>query len=151
MLLAAVVLPVAAAYVQWAVVGLPEVLVGPEAPPQAATPHGFPAWLRITHYVNFLFLILLVRSGLQILLDHPRLYWNVHCTPGTEWLRFTPIDVPKDRVWTANDDNRYLSPWIGLPGYRHTVGMARASLDSGTATGTQPIRFDFLGPRRRRT
>ena len=79
----------------------------------------------ITHYVNFLFLILLVRSGLQILMDHPRLYWNVHCTPGTEWLRLTPIEVPKDRVWTANDDDRYLSPWIGLPGYRLTVGMAR--------------------------
>src|SRR6516164_1682896 len=117
--------PAAAAYLQWAVFGLPQVPVSPEAAPEAATPHGFPAWLRITHYVNFLFLILLVRSGLQILLDHPRLYWNVHSTPGSEWLRFTPIDVPKDRVWTANDDNRYLSPWIGLPGYRHTVGMAR--------------------------
>ncbi|HVT28008.1 MAG TPA: molybdopterin-dependent oxidoreductase [Lacipirellulaceae bacterium] len=88
-------------------------------------PFGFPAWLRITHYVNFFFIILLVRSGLQILMDHPRLYWNVHCTPGTEWLRLTPIEVPKDRVWTAKDDSRYLSPWIGLPGYRHTIGMAR--------------------------
>jgi sulfoxide reductase catalytic subunit YedY len=78
-----------------------------------------------THYVNFLFLVLLIRSGLQILADHPRLYWNVHCTPGTEWLRLTPIEVPQDRVWTAKDDSRYLSPWIGLPGYRHTVGMAR--------------------------
>ena len=43
----------------------------------------FPACLRITHYVNFFFLILLIRSGLQILMDHPRLYWNLHCTPGT--------------------------------------------------------------------
>src|SRR6516162_11912227 len=118
-------IPAAAAYLQWAVFGLPQVPVGPEAALEAATAHGFPAWLRITHYVNFLFLILLVRSGLQILFDHPRLYWNVHSTPGTEWLRFTPIDVPKDRVWTANDDNRYLTPWIGLPGGRHTVGMAR--------------------------
>ena len=89
------------------------------------TAQGFPAWLRVTHYVNFLFIILLVRSGLQILMDHPRLYWNVHCTPGTEWLRLTPVEVPKDRVWTAKDDSRYLSPWIGLPGYRHTIGMAR--------------------------
>jgi hypothetical protein len=55
----------------------------------AAEPDGFPAWLRITHFVNFLVLILLIRSGLQILVDHPRLYWNVHCTPGTEWLRIT--------------------------------------------------------------
>jgi len=71
------------------------------------------------------FLVLLIRSGLQILMDHPRLYWNVHCTPGTEWLRLTPVEVPTDRVWTAKQDSRHLSPWIGLPGYRHTIGMAR--------------------------
>jgi sulfoxide reductase catalytic subunit YedY len=115
-----------AAYVQWATVGLPPVPPVPTVTPETATePYGFPAWLRVTHYVNFLFLVLLVRSGLQILMDHPRLYWNVHCTPGTEWARFTPVEVPKDRVWTAKDDSRYLSPWIGLPGYRHTIGMAR--------------------------
>lgn len=119
-------LVVAAAYVQWGTVGLPTLPTSPTMTPEtAAEPHGFPAWLRITHYVNFLFLILLVRSGLQILMDHPRLYWKVHCTPGTEWLRLTPVEVPKDRVWTSKDDSRHLSPWIGLPGYRHTVGMAR--------------------------
>ena len=37
----------------------------------------------VSPYVNFLFLVLLVRRGLQILTDHPRLYWNVHCTPRT--------------------------------------------------------------------
>jgi hypothetical protein len=57
----------------------------------------------VTHDVNFLFLVLLVRSGLQILADLPRLYWNVHCTPGAEWARFTPVEVSKNRVWTAND------------------------------------------------
>ena len=120
------VLAIAAAYIQWATLGIPAlhaaILPGPQ---NTITPSGFPAWLRVTHYVNFLFIILLVRSGLQILADHPRLYWNVHCTPGTEWLRLTPINVPFDRVWTAKDDSRYLSPWIGLPGYRHTIGMAR--------------------------
>lgn len=123
--LAIIGLPVAAAYAQWAAFGLPPVPVGPVPISVAAAPHGFPAWLRITHYVNFLFLTLLVRSGLQILVEHPRLYWNVHCTPNTEWLRLTPIEVPTDRVWTAKDDARYLSPWIGLPGYRHSVGLAR--------------------------
>lgn len=112
---------VAAAYLQWGLTGLPSV----PAPLHAAEPSGFPAWLRITHYVNFLFLTLLIRSGLQILMDHPRLYSNVHCTPGTEWLRLTPIEVPTDRLWTSKDDSRHLSPWIGLPGNRHTVGMAR--------------------------
>jgi methionine sulfoxide reductase catalytic subunit len=116
----------AAAYVEWGAVGLPALpQLVPVNPVSAVGPHGFPAWLRVTHYINFLFLILLIRSGLQILMDHPRLYANVHCTPGTEWLRLTPVEVPKDRVWTAKDDSRSLSPWIGLPGGRHTVGMAR--------------------------
>ncbi|HEV7223022.1 MAG TPA: molybdopterin-dependent oxidoreductase [Pirellulales bacterium] len=120
------VLLLVAAYVQWAIAGLPSAPPNATVMPETATePSGFPAWLRVTHYVNFLFIVLLVRSGLQILVDHPRLYWNVHCTPGTEWLRLTPVEVPKDRVWTAKDDSRYLSPWIGLPGYRHTIGMAR--------------------------
>jgi thiosulfate reductase cytochrome b subunit len=119
-------LPIVAAYVQFALVGLPGIPPSPIVNPETTMePYGFPAWLRVTHYVNFLFLVLLIRSGLQMLMDHPRLYWNVHCTPGTEWLRLTPIEVPKDRVWTAKDDSRYLSPWIGLPGYRHTIGMAR--------------------------
>lgn len=115
------ILLVAAAWLQWGLVGLPSV---PPPTPTSAPP-GFPGWLRITHFINFLFIILLIRSGLQILMDHPRLYGNVHCTPGTEWLRLTPVTVPTDRVWTAKEDSRYLTPWIGLPGERHTVGMAR--------------------------
>jgi methionine sulfoxide reductase catalytic subunit len=126
LLVSPVLLLVAAAYIQWGIAGLPRLTPIPAfAPETAAGPVGFPAWLRIAHYVNFLFLILLIRSGLQILMDHPRLYGNLHCTPGTEWLRLTPVEVPRDRVWTAKDDSRHLSPWIGLPGYRHTVGMAR--------------------------
>jgi DMSO/TMAO reductase YedYZ molybdopterin-dependent catalytic subunit/thiosulfate reductase cytochrome b subunit len=70
-------------------------------------------------------MVLLVRGGLSILMDHPRLYWNVHCTPGSEWFRLTPVAVPTDRVWTAKDDARFISPWLALPGGRHTVGLAR--------------------------
>ena len=126
LLVSPLLLMVAAAYIQWGTVGLPQVSSGPDLSSKAAIePYGFPAWLRVTHYVNFVFLILLIRSGLQILADHPRLYWNVHCTPGTEWLRLTSVAVPTDRLWTAKDDSRHLSPWIGLPGYRHTIGMAR--------------------------
>ena len=119
-------LAVLAAYGQWGFAGLPALPAMPVPANDAhMEPFGFPSWLRVAHYVNFLFLVLLVRSGLQILADHPRLYWNIHCTPGTEWLRLTPIEVPTDRLWTAKDDSRHLSPWIGLPGYRHTIGMAR--------------------------
>ena len=38
----------------------------------------------------------------------------------------TPIHVPTDRVWTAKDDARYISPIVATPGYRHTVGIARS-------------------------
>src|SRR4029079_12268485 len=116
----------AAAHIQWAVSGLPVVPSNVSVTAETATePFGFPAWLRVTHYVNLLFMMLLARSGLQVLMDHPRLYWNVHCTPGTEWIRFTPVQVPLDRLYTAKDDARYLTPWVGLPGGRHTLGLAR--------------------------
>ncbi len=114
------------AYAQWAFFGLPAVPASTHFTTKTAMqPYGFAAWIRITHYVNFLFLVLLIRSGVQILMDHPRLYWNVHCTPGTEWIRFTPVQVPMDRLYTAKEDARYLTPWIGLPGGRHTLGLAR--------------------------
>jgi DMSO/TMAO reductase YedYZ molybdopterin-dependent catalytic subunit/thiosulfate reductase cytochrome b subunit len=119
-----------AAYAQWAIVGLPPVPAGSDGFFNSLHQQGFPLWIGITHYINLFFIILLIRSGLQILLDHPRLYWNVGCQPGTEWIRFTPVKMPPpeveaDRVWTAKDDARYLSPWIGLPGGRHTLGMSR--------------------------
>ena len=49
----------------------------------------YPLRLRAAHFFNFLFLPLLIRSGLDILSAHPRLCWNDHCTPGSEWLKDT--------------------------------------------------------------
>jgi len=117
-------LMIAPAWIQWAVAGLPAIVLPPE-PGDPASPHGFPLWLRLSHFLNFAFVMLLIRSGLSILMDHPRLYFNDHCTPGSEWLRLTPLRVPRDRLWTAKDDARYLSPLVGTPGYRHTIGIAR--------------------------
>ena len=78
-------------------------------------PPGFPFWILWGHFFNLLFLFILVRSGLSILMEHPRLYFNDHCTPGTEWIRFTPLRVQTDRIWTAKDDGRYISRWSRLP------------------------------------
>jgi DMSO/TMAO reductase YedYZ molybdopterin-dependent catalytic subunit/thiosulfate reductase cytochrome b subunit len=86
---------------------------------------GFSLWLVFTHFFNFLFITLLVRSGIQILSDHPRLYWNDHCTPGSEWIKFTKVKVPLDRYYTSLDDAVYVSPWIALPGGRHSLGLGR--------------------------
>jgi methionine sulfoxide reductase catalytic subunit len=123
---AIVLLFLIAAWGQYLLIGLPYVHVyTPAELHNAKTPSGFPIWLRLAHYANFLLMMLIIRSGLSILWDHPRLYGNVHCSPKSEWARFTPLAVPTDRLWTANDDQRYLPPWLGLPGYKHTVGMAR--------------------------
>jgi methionine sulfoxide reductase catalytic subunit len=113
------------AWLQYLLFGLPadpSVSIGPIT---STDPVGFPAWLNISHWLNFFFLILIIRSGLSVLVDHPRLYWNNGCTPGTEWIRFTPLKVPDDKVWTAKEDARYISPVLGLPGYKHTIGIAR--------------------------
>jgi thiosulfate reductase cytochrome b subunit len=125
-LLAALTLgPALAAWIQYLATGLPQVHDLHLSSWNLGDPRGFPAWICVSHWVNFFFMTLMMRSGLSILMDHPRLYWNDHCTPDTEWIRLTPLKVPRDRVWTAKDDARYLPPLIGLPGYRHTIGLAR--------------------------
>lgn len=93
---------------------------------------GFPWWLRWQHFFNLVFMIFIVRAGLQILADHPRLYVSSGCRPGTEWMRMrgpVPADRmdPSDaeRIWTAKNDSVALPRWLGLPGFRHSIGLAR--------------------------
>ncbi|MGH8291497.1 MAG: molybdopterin-dependent oxidoreductase [Steroidobacteraceae bacterium] len=85
---------------------------------------GFPWWLQLQHFLNMLFMMFIIRAGIQILADHPRLYWTRDCTPGTEWFRFQH-PVPEGRIWTAKDDSVTLPIWLGIPGLRHTIGLAR--------------------------
>lgn len=95
-------------------------------------PPGMPAFMRWTHLFNFVLMVMIVRSGLQILVDHPRLYFNTHCTPDSEWLRLRG-PIPKDRrdpgrperQWTSKQDAIPLTALVGLPGGRHTIGIAR--------------------------
>jgi hypothetical protein len=96
---ALILLPLLLAWGQVAIFGFPYIPPVPQFNEASPTgPHGFPLWIRYAHFFNFVFLMMLVRSGLSILMDHPRLYFNNDCTPGTEWIRFTPLRVPKDRV-----------------------------------------------------
>ena len=113
------------AWLQYLLFGLPADPSLSVLPGTSETPSGFPAWVNVSHWVNFFFLVLIIRSGLSILVDHPRLYWNDGCAPEKEWIRFTPLKIPGDKIWTAKEDARYISPALGLPGYRHTIGIAR--------------------------
>jgi DMSO/TMAO reductase YedYZ molybdopterin-dependent catalytic subunit/thiosulfate reductase cytochrome b subunit len=85
---------------------------------------GFPWWLQLQHFLNMFFMLFIIRAGVQILADHPRLYWGRDCTPGSDWFRFQ-VPVPKGRVWTAKDDSVTLPTWLGIPGLRHTLGLSR--------------------------
>ena len=70
-------LTVAAAWVEFGLAGLPEIASVPQVRPNNfAGPNGFPLWVRYCHFFNFLFVTMLIRSGLSILVDHPRLYFN---------------------------------------------------------------------------
>ncbi len=85
---------------------------------------GFPWWLQLQHFLNMFFMLFIMRAGIQILADHPRLYWRRDCTPGTDWFRFQ-VPVPTGRVWTSKDDSVSLPKWFGIPGLRHTLGLSR--------------------------
>ncbi|MEO8186189.1 MAG: molybdopterin-dependent oxidoreductase [Burkholderiaceae bacterium] len=93
-------------------------------PSPQAVYSGFPLWLRAQHFFNLFFLMFIIRAGIQILADHPRLYWRRDSTPGTEWFRFQH-EVPKDRIWTSKDDSVTIPKWLGIPGLRHSIGLAR--------------------------
>ncbi len=85
---------------------------------------GLPWWLDAQHFLNLVFMIFIIRAGLQILADHARLYWTRHSTPGREWFRFQK-PVPPDPMWTAKQDSVSLPRHLGLPGLRHSIGLAR--------------------------
>jgi methionine sulfoxide reductase catalytic subunit len=84
----------------------------------------FPIWLRVAHWVNVLFLSFLVRSGLEILSTHPILYWNDHARPGSEWAKFTTRVMPKNKMYTALDEEEKWPSTVAMPGYAN-LGLGR--------------------------
>ncbi len=97
---------------------------GTVLPPTASVSVGLPWWVDVTHFLNLFLMAFILRSGLQILSDHPRLYWTRHSTPGKEWFRIQN-PVPEDPLWTAKQDSISLPGQVGLPGIRHSIGLAR--------------------------
>jgi DMSO/TMAO reductase YedYZ molybdopterin-dependent catalytic subunit/thiosulfate reductase cytochrome b subunit len=85
---------------------------------------GLPIWVGVQHFFNLFLLVFVIRSGVQILSDHPRLYWTRHSTPGKDWFRVQK-PVPAEPLWTAKQDSISLPGQVGLPGIRHSIGLAR--------------------------
>jgi DMSO/TMAO reductase YedYZ molybdopterin-dependent catalytic subunit/thiosulfate reductase cytochrome b subunit len=104
--------------------GFIEQYPGTVLPPEAERNAGLPIWVGAMHFLNLFLMIFIIRSGIQILSDHPRLYWTRHSTPGRDWFRIQK-PVPADPLWTAKQDSISLPGQVGLPGIRHSIGLAR--------------------------
>ena len=87
-------------------------------------PSGFPVWLRWQHLLNAIFMVPIIRAGLQLWGGRPRLYWRKPATPGTDWLRIQRA-MPSENGWSMRDDAVGLNPLVGLPGKRLSGGLAR--------------------------
>lgn len=83
-----------------------------------------PAIIIILHLINLFCLIVLIRSGIQILFDHPKLYWTDDTTDDNHWLRFGKKIMPKDKLWTSLDEAENPGK-LALPGGTHNLGAAR--------------------------
>lgn len=85
---------------------------------------GFPIWLRLNHYINILFIGLVIRSGIQIIGAHPRFYWSDDSNPARNWIKFTKKKIPKGKLWTSMDEEVPVSPVLALPG-EDNLGLGR--------------------------
>lgn len=85
----------------------------------------FPLWMQVTHWINAVLMIFLIRSGIQILSDHPKLYWNDDSINGSEWIKFGKKVMPKDKLWTSMDEAENVNSFIALPGGHHNLGAGR--------------------------
>ncbi|MEO8750781.1 MAG: molybdopterin-dependent oxidoreductase [Allobranchiibius sp.] len=89
-------------------------------------PSYFPPWVVITHFLNIFFMVLLFRSGLEVLSAFPKFYWHDDCPPGREWLRLSKKMYAADSraPWSSLDEEEAWSPVIALPGKKN-LGLGR--------------------------
>jgi len=89
-------------------------------------PGFFPVWVIVTHFLNIFFMLLLFRSGLEVLSAFPKLYWRDDCPPGREWARFSKKMYAADsrRLWTSLEEEEAWSPVVALPGKKN-LGLGR--------------------------
>jgi hypothetical protein len=81
----------------------------------------------VQHFLNLFFMAFIIRAGIQVFADHPRLCWKRDCTPGTEWFRFQKA-VPPGRIWTAKDDSVTLPGWLGTRRPSCAIQRSKASI-----------------------
>lgn len=87
-------------------------------------PQGFPWWLRWSHWLNVIFLVPIVRAGLQVWAGRPRAYWSRPASPGRDWLRIQRA-YPAEGGWSMRDDAVEVHRQVGIPGGKRGAGVGR--------------------------
>lgn len=89
-------------------------------------PGFFPMWIVVTHFLNIFFMLLLFRSGIEVLSAFPKFYWDDGCPPGREWLRLSKKTFAADsrKPWSSLEEEESWSPVLALPG-RKNLGLGR--------------------------
>ncbi|HET8601424.1 MAG TPA: molybdopterin-dependent oxidoreductase [Segeticoccus sp.] len=87
---------------------------------------GFPLWVIVTHFLNIFLMLLLARSGLEVLSAFPKLYRTDDCPPGHEWLRLTGTVFTADsrRRWSSLQEEDAWPSLVALPGHKN-LGLGR--------------------------
>jgi len=89
-----------------------------------AEPQGFPWWLRWQHLLNAIFLVPIVRAGIQVWAGRPRAYWQKPGQPGKDWLRIQRA-YPESGGWSMRDDAVMVNAQVGIPGGKRGAGVGR--------------------------
>ena len=89
-------------------------------------PEFFPVWVVVTHFLNLALMLMLFRSGIEVLSAFPKLYWHDDCPPGRQWLRLSKKNFGADsrKPWSSLDEEESWSPVVALPG-RKNLGLGR--------------------------
>lgn len=89
-------------------------------------PDVYPWFVVITHALTILFMLMLARSGIEVLASLPKLYSNDACPPGRELARFSSKMYGADsrRPWVSLDEEEAWNPVVAMPG-RKNLGLGR--------------------------
>ena len=75
-----------------------------------------PLWVRLTHWLNVIAVVVLIMSGLNILLAHPHLYWGLRSTFADPWVSISGIPnwllIPQGRNLAEARNYHFLFAWI---------------------------------------
>ncbi|GAA0913273.1 hypothetical protein Vau01_077860 [Virgisporangium aurantiacum] len=101
---------------------------GTVEPTGRASGTGTPLWVGVQHFLNLFLLLFIMRSGLQILSDHLRLYWTRHSTPGPTGWCSTPSAT--DRIPASTTTRIRSSRW---------AITSRSAASSGRSSSTVQV------------